>query len=423
MTHSAQLNQLLLKGIDTPKLHTLEVYRQGGGYSKLAEILARKQEDVIETVKASGLRGRGGAGFPTGLKWSFVPKDIFPRYLVVNADEGEPGTFKDRLLLHNNPHLLIEGIIHSSYALKAHIAFIYIRGEFFKEYLMLENAVNEAYEAGLLGENIAESGYNLDIVVHRGAGAYICGEESALLESLEGRRGNPKLKPPFPAVKGVYEKPTVINNVETICAVPYILKEGADAYRQYGTEKSPGTKIFCISGHVEKPGNYEVPLGFSLKDFIYDIAGGIKEGKKLKAVIPGGSSTPMLPADAIDIPLDYEALAAAGTMLGSGAIIVINEHTCIVKIVKRLIHFYRHESCGKCTPCREGTNWMATIYDRLEKGEGKEGDIELLLDICDNISFKSFCPLGDAAIGPVVSSIKHFRTEYEAHIAGNYCLD
>ncbi len=421
MTHSSQLNRILLKGIDTPQLHTLAVYQKSGGYSSLKEVLAKKEEEVIDIVKASGLRGRGGAGFPTGLKWSFVPKDVFPRYLVINADEGEPGTFKDRLLLHNNPHMLIEGIIYSSYALQVHTAFIYIRGEFFKEYLMVEDAVNEAYQAGLLGKDIAGTGFDLDVVVHRGAGAYICGEESALLESLEGRRGNPKLKPPFPAVKGVYEKPTVINNVETICAVPFILREGAEAYRQYGTEKSPGTKIFCISGHVEKPGNYEVPLGFSLKDFIYDIAGGVKDGQKLKAVIPGGSSTPMLPADAIDVALDYEALAGAGTMLGSGAIIVINEHTCIVKMVKRLIHFYKHESCGKCTPCREGTNWMAKIYDRLEKGEGKEGDIELLLDICDNISFKSFCPLGDAAVGPVVSSIKHFRDEYEAHIAGRHC--
>jgi len=424
VTAEKDLNTILLKDIEKPNLSSIAGYFETGGYKQVEKILNGHEPDqIIDIVKASGLRGRGGAGFPAGLKWSFIPKDVFPKYLVINADEGEPGTFKDRLLLYANPHLLIEGMIYSAYAIKSELAFVYLRGEFYNEAVAIAKAIEEAYEAGYLGQNIKGTGFNFDIIVQRGAGAYICGEESALLESIEGRRGHPKLKPPFPAVKGLYEQPTVINNVETICSIPFIVTEGAEAYKAYGTEKSAGTKIFCISGHVEKPGNYELPLGYSLKDLVYNIAGGIKGGRKLKAVIPGGSSTPMLPADQIDVALDYESLAAAGTMLGSGAVIVIDETTCIVKTVKRLVAFYKHESCGKCTPCREGTNWMMKIYDRLESGNGKEGDIELLEDICDNMSFKGFCPLADAAVGPVASSIKHFRHEYEAHIQGNYCKD
>ncbi len=414
--------KILLRNVGVPNSHTIEVYLQRGGYQALAKALKEyTPQQLVELVKASGLRGRGGAGFPAGVKWGFLPADVFPRYLVCNADEGEPGTFKDRVLIEHDPHGLIEGIIISSYACQVEHAFIYIRGEYAFGARRLQQAIDEAYAHGYLGKNILGSGYNLELTLHKGAGAYVCGEETALLTSLEGDRGHPKLKPPFPAQSGLYRKPTIINNVETLFNVPFIVERGAEWYRSFGTEKSPGIKLFCISGHVERPGVYELPLGTHLRTLIYDYAGGPLGGRPIKAIIPGGSSTPMLGADKIDVPLDYESVAAAGSMLGSGAVIVIGENTCIVSITERLAEFYRHESCGKCIPCREGTDWMYQILHRIEHGRGREEDLDLLLDICDNIAGKSFCPLGDAALGPVRSSIALFREEYLEHIRLGRC--
>jgi NADH-quinone oxidoreductase subunit F len=414
--------KILLRNVGVPNSHTIEVYLQRGGYQALAKALKEyTPQQLVELVKASGLRGRGGAGFPAGVKWSFLPADVFPRYLVCNADEGEPGTFKDRVLIEHDPHRLIEGIIISSYACQVEHAFIYIRGEYAFGARRLQQAIEEAYAHGYLGKNILGSGYNLELTLHKGAGAYVCGEETALLTSLEGDRGHPKLKPPFPAQSGLYRKPTIINNVETLFNVPFIVERGAEWYRSFGTERSPGIKLFCISGHVERPGVYELPLGTPLRTLIYEYAGGPLGGQAIKAIIPGGSSTPMLPADKIDVPLDYESVAAAGSMLGSGAVIVIGERTCIVSVTERLAEFYRHESCGKCIPCREGTDWMYQILHRIEHGRGREEDLDLLLDICDNIGGKSFCPLGDAALGPVRSSIGLFREEYLEHIRLGRC--
>lgn len=412
------MTQILLKNIDLEGLHTLPVYEKQGGYQSLKKAFAKKPEEVVEVVKASGLRGRGGAGFPTGLKWSFLAKDVFPRYLCCNADESEPGTCKDRVLLQKNPHMLIEGMILCAYACRIEVAYIYFRGEFYDVAARMDEALKEVYKKGYLGKNILGSGFNLEIHTHLGAGAYICGEESALLNSLEGRRGEPRLKPPFPAVQGLYSQPTIINNVETLCVVPYIVNEGAEKYAAIGTEKSKGTKLVSVSGHVERPGNYEVPLGTPTREIIYNLAGGIRNGNKLKAFIPGGSSVPMLPASMVDTPYDYEALAAAGTMLGSGALIVMDHTTNVVKEVLRLAGFYMHESCGKCAPCREGTRWMWQILSNIDNRRGQPGNIDLLSDICDNMSFKCFCPLGDAAIGPVMSSIKHFREDYEELLHG-----
>jgi len=413
---------ILLRNVGVPNSHEINVYVERGGYKVLPKALKEFQPPaLVDLVKRSGLRGRGGAGFPAGMKWSFLPKGVYPRYMVCNADEGEPGTFKDRVLIEQDPHGLIEGMIISCYACEINTAFIYIRGEYEFGAQRLERAVQQAYERGFLGKNILGSGYNLDIIVHRGAGAYICGEETGMLTSLEGDRGQPKLKPPFPASEGLYRKPTVINNVETLFNVPFIVERGAEWYTSMGTEKSPGIKLFSISGHVNKPGVYELPLGTPLKTLINDYAGGPLDGKLVKAVIPGGSSTPMLPAAQLDVNLDYEALANAGTMLGSGAVIVIGEGTCIVKAVERLAEFYRHEACGKCIPCREGTDWIYKILHRIEHGGGREEDLDLLLDICDSIGGKSFCPLGDAALGPVRSSIKHFRDEYLQHIREKRC--
>ena len=390
-------------------------YEEGGGYASLKKAFAQKPEDIIEAVKASGLRGRGGAGFPTGLKWSFLAKDVFPRYLCCNADESEPGTCKDRELLLKNPHLLIEGMILCSYACRIETAYIYMRGEFHDLNFIMEKALEEAYAKGYLGKNILGSGFNLEMYTHLGAGAYICGEESALLNSLEGGRGEPRMKPPFPAVEGLYSKPTVINNVETLCVVPYIVNEGAEKYAALGTEKSKGTKLVSVSGHVKKPGNYEVVLGTPTSELIYGLAGGIRNDNKLKAFIPGGSSVPMLPADQVDVPYDYESLAAAGTMLGSGALIVIDDSVNIVETTLRLISFYMHESCGKCTPCREGTRWLYQIVERIMQNKGQLEYIDKLEDICDNMAFKAFCPLADACVAPVVSSIRHFRSDYEEY--------
>ncbi|GAC1350042.1 MAG: NADH-quinone oxidoreductase subunit NuoF [Ktedonobacteraceae bacterium] len=416
---------IITKDIDAPGLDTLEGYRQHGGYQALEKALKEYQpDDVVEMVKKSGLRGRGGAGFPTGMKWGFLAKNDQRRYLCCNADESEPGTFKDRMLMEKNPHQLVEGVIITSYACRVGIAFIYVRGELAFAGRQIERAIEEAYAAGLVGKNILGSGYDLEVILHRGAGAYICGEESALMESLEGRRGYPRLKPPFPAVIGLYGGPTVINNCETLATVPAIVTHGAEWYASFGTVKSKGTRVFCLSGHVKNPGNYELPLGTPLRTLIYDeqYGGGMLNGKQLKAIIPGGSSTPILGADKLDTALDFEALVAAGSMLGSGGVVVMDEDTCIVGAVLRMTEFYRDESCGKCTPCREGTFWMTEIYERLEHGHGMQSDIDLLLDICDNIGGKSFCPLGDAAITPVASSIKLFREEYEYHVREGRCM-
>lgn len=412
------MQKVLTQNYGLKDSHTLAAYESTGGYGTLKELFATAPADVTEKVKASGLRGRGGAGFPTGLKWSFVPQDNpKPKYLCVNADESEPGTFKDRYLLELDPHRLLEGIIICSYAINCHHAYIYIRGEFVFPKERLEAAIAEAYAKGYLGKNILGSGYDLEVSVHRGAGAYICGEETALLNSLEGKRGMPRLKPPFPAVVGLFGCPTVVNNVETISALPFILTEGAKAYRQWGTEKSPGTKLFSVSGHVNQPGNHEVPLGYSLKKLIMEDCGGIRGGKKLKAVIPGGSSVPILPAkDALEVTLDYEALAEKGSMLGSGGVIVMDEDTCMVKALCNLAHFYAHESCGQCSPCREGTGWSHKILKRIVAGEGRLEDLDNLHRIADNMAGKTICVLADALAMPIWSYLKHFREEFEAYV-------
>ncbi len=416
--------KIVTKNIDVPGIDRIATYREHGGYEALSKALRDFQpDDLVEEVKKSGLRGRGGAGFATGVKWGFLPKESpKPRYLCVNCDESEPGTFKDRMLMELNPHLIVEGTIITSYATKVHHAFLYVRGELALAGRQLERAVQEAYGAGLLGKNILGSGFDLDVTVSRGAGAYICGEESALMESLEGKRGYPRLKPPFPALVGLYGGPTVINNAETIATVPAVVELGAETYAAYGTEKSKGTRLYCLSGHVNRPGNYELPLGTPLRTLIEDFGGGVRGGKKLKAVIPGGSSTPFLAPEHLDVPLDYESVAAAGSMLGSGGVVVLDEDTCIVGAVLRMTEFYRDESCGKCTPCREGTFWLVQLLDRLEAGHGKESDIALLADVCDNIAGKSFCPLGDAATMSIVSSIQLFRDEYLHHIHAHACL-
>jgi NADH-quinone oxidoreductase subunit F len=414
---------LLFKDIDTPNLTSLEVYRNGGGYQTIAEHLGKKTPDEItEVVKASGLRGRGGAGFPAGLKWSFVPKQSpRPRYLVCNADESEPGTFKDRELMEKNPHLLIEGMILAGYAIGAKVGYIYLRGEFETLQRVLDRALAEARAAKLLGADVGGRGVTFEIHTHLGAGAYICGEETALLSSLEGFRGQPRLKPPFPAVEGLYACPTIVNNVETLMNVPHIVRHGAAWYRQWGTEKSPGTKIFSVSGPVRRPGNYEVAMGLPLRRLIDEHCGGMRDGMKVKAVIPGGSSVPLLPASMLDTGLDFESMAAAGTLLGSGGVIVIDDQTCIVDALYNITRFYEHESCGKCTPCREGTYWMSEVFERLESGHGRERDIDLLADVADNILGKSFCALGDAAAMPVQGAIKHFRAEFEYHVQHRRC--
>ncbi len=416
---------VITKNIDVPGIDTLDGYREHGGYEALAKALDEYQpDDLVDMMKKSGLRGRGGAGFPTGMKWSFLAKNEKRRYLCCNADESEPGTFKDRMLMERNPHMLVEGVIITSYACRVTTAFIYVRGELAYAGRQVERAVEEAYAAGLIGKNILGSDFSLDIIVHHGAGAYICGEESSLMESLEGKRGYPRLKPPFPAVVGLYGGPTVINNCETLCTIPAIVKGGADWYASFGTEKSRGTRVFCLSGHVKKPGNYELPLGTPLRTLIYDerYGGGILGDRQLKAIIPGGSSTFLLGADKVDTPLDFEAIAAAGSMLGSGGVVVMHDDTCIVGAILRMTEFYRDESCGKCTPCREGTYWLTEVLERLEHGHGKDSDMALLLDICDNISGKSFCPLGDAATSCITSGIKLFRAEFDYHVKHGHCM-
>jgi NADH-quinone oxidoreductase subunit F len=397
----------------------IDVYLKTGGYEALRKTLREfKPDAVIDEVKKSALRGRGGAGFPTGMKWSFVPKQSRrPKYVVCNADESEPGTGKDRDLMRYDPHQMIEGMIITAYALGAPNNYIYIRGEYWYIKEILERAIAQAESRGFLGQNILDSGFKCKIYVHTGAGAYICGEETALLESLEGKRGHPRLKPPFPAVVGLYGGPTVVNNVETLSAVPWIILNGGDAYKALGTEKSGGTKLFTVSGHVARPGNYEVPMGYPLMKLINDDCGGIRDGRRLKAVIPGGSSVPILtPEECEKSNLDYESVAAAGSMLGSGGVIVMDETTDIFETTRNMTHFYKHESCGWCTPCREGTRWLMKVFERMHRYQGVPGDIELLYDLADKILFKSFCPLGDAAAMPVQSAVKKFRGDFERRI-------
>jgi NADH-quinone oxidoreductase subunit F len=406
---------------DEPDSFTLAAYQRHGGYQALPKALAMQPDQVIQTLKDSALRGRGGAGFPTGMKWGFIPQgDGKPHYLVVNADESEPGACKDMPTLLNNPQALIEGMIIACYAIRADTAFIYVRGEVLHVIRRLQHAVDEARAAGYIGENILGSDLSLDLVVHAGAGAYICGEETALLDSLEGFRGQPRLKPPFPAVAGLYACPTVVNNVESIATVPYILQYGAPEFARFGTEKSKGFGLFSLSGHVSTPGQYEAALGVTLRELL-DLAGGIRAGHRLKFWTPGGSSTPLFTDEHLDVPLDYESVAAAGSMLGTRSIQLFDETTCVVRVVLRWIEFYQHESCGKCTPCREGSFWVVQLLQRLEAGQGSEADLDKLLDICDNITGRAFCALGDSIQAPVGSSIKYFRDEYIDHLRIGGC--
>jgi len=401
-------------------LHRIEAYLDRGGYAALKKALAEmKPDEVHEEVRKAGLRGRGGAGFPAGVKWGFIPKGTDkPRYLCVNADEGEPGTFKDRYILSHDPHLLIEGIVLASYAVGIHAAYVYIRGEYEMIARRLEQAIDEARRAGFLGRNILGSGFDLEIVVHRGAGAYVCGEETALLESLEGKRGNPRLKPPFPAAVGLFQCPTVINNVETLANVPFIIRNGASWFLDLGLPKDGGTRIFSVSGAVAKPGVIELPSGTSLREIIFTHAGGMKDGRKLKAVIPGGMSSPILRADEIDVRMDVDSVAAAGSMLGSGGIIVIADDTPILQVLRKVAAFYAHESCGQCTPCRLGTSWIHKIVERMAAGRGAAGDVDGLLRLAANIQGRTLCPLGDAAAMPVAAIARKFRAELESGLEG-----
>jgi NADH-quinone oxidoreductase subunit F len=414
---------VLLKDVQDKTLLTIEDYLQVGGFQALKRVLREmKPDQVIEEVKKSGLRGRGGAGFPTGMKWSFIPKNIDkPKYMVVNSDESEPGTCKDRVIIEKNPFLLLEGIAISSYAIGAHSCYLYIRGEYYDQAMILKDPIEDAYQHGYFGKNILGSSYDLDIYLHRGAGAYICGEETGLLESLEGKKGWPRLKPPFPAVSGLYGCPTVVNNVETLAAVVRIIQKGGDWYASLGTPKNGGTRLFCVSGHINKPGTYELPMGTPLRTIIYDVCGGIRDGKKLKAVIPGGSSVPVLTADEIDVKMDFDSVAAIGSMLGSGGVVVMNEETCMVKALLRISKFYAHESCGQCTPCREGTTWLKKALQRVYAGEARQEDLDHLLDIAFNMMGTTICALSDAAAMPVRSYIQKFRSEFEYHVKNKGC--
>ena len=397
---------------DIEGIKGLDVYRKNEGYKGLEKALAMAPSDLIDLVKASGLRGRGGAGFPTGMKWSFVPNNTGkPKYLCVNCDESEPGTCKDREMVEELPHQLVEGIVIACHAVGIENAYIYIRGEMLEGYEALEQAVKEAYDADLLGDNVMGKGIRCHVVVHRGAGAYICGEESALLSSLEGERGFPRLKPPFPAVEGLYACPTVVNNVETLSTLPSILRKGAQWYSSLGTEKSKGTRVICLSGHVNRPGNYEIELGTTMREVIYELGGGVLGGD-LKAIIPGGASAPILTKQHLDVACDFESIGQAGSMAGSGAIVIINDQTCIVKVCLNLDQFFEEESCGKCTPCREGTRWLVDILTRIVRGQGQPDDVPLLNDICHNLKGRSFCPLGDSATSCITSAFKYFPEEF-----------
>jgi NADH-quinone oxidoreductase subunit F len=415
--------KILLRHEVVEGLHRLSVYESDGGYVAARKTLTElTPQQVIDAVKDSGLRGRGGAGFPTGMKWGFLPADShLPRYLCVNADESEPGTFKDRQIIERNPHLLIEGTLLSAYAIQSRTAYIYIRGEFANGAKVLEEAIAEAYGAGHLGRNIYGKGYDLDVYVHRGAGAYICGEETGLIESLEGKRAYPRVKPPFPATYGVFGSPTIVNNVETLACVPVILQRGAAWFKAIGPERSPGPKLYCVSGHVKRPGVYELPMGTNLREIIYEHAGGIAADKQVKAVIPGGSSVPVLTAAELDVAMDFDSVAKAGSLLGSCGIIVMDEDTCMVRALRIISHFYHHESCGQCTPCREGTGWLESLLTRLEEGGARPNDLDLLLQVADNMMGNTVCVLADAAAMPTQSFVKKFRSEFEEHVRLGGC--
>jgi NADH-quinone oxidoreductase subunit F len=423
MSATLQETKILSARWDRPDGNTLDGYLATGGYEALRKALSMQPDDIIEIVKEANLRGRGGAGFPAGLKWSFIPKDRRPSYIVCNFDEGEPGTFKDRELVERDPHQMIEGMAIASVAIGAHEMYIFCRGEFAYAGRILERAIAEAMEKGYLGKGILGSDYDLDCILVRGAGAYICGEETALLEAIEGRRGQPRLRPPFPATHGLFNLPTVVNNVETFACVPHIISRGAEWFRSLGTEKAPGTKIFSISGDVEKPGNYEVPFGTSARDLIEGFAGGVKGGKALKAFTPGGaSSTPFFGPEELDVGMDWESVQEAGSLLGTGAIIVFGEDRCMVRAAHRYIGFYAHESCGKCTPCREGTYWLEQTLRRFEAGGGREDDLPILLDVANSIPGRSFCALGDFSAAPVTSTVKRWEADFRKHIgSGGGC--
>jgi NADH-quinone oxidoreductase subunit F len=417
------MTHILLRELDIPGIDDIEVYLANGGYEGLRKAVTEHTPDeVIDLVKASGLRGRGGAGFPTGTKWSFVPKDIFPKYVTVNADESEPGTFKDRQLMENNPQQVIEGSLICAYAIQAETVYIYIRGEYWDIADGLDEAIERAREHGFVGENILGSDWSCQLYTHRGAGAYICGEETALLESLEGKRGQPRIRPPFPAVAGLYAKPTVINNIETLSNLPFILDKGVDAYREFGTEDSPGTKIFCLSGHVNHPGNYELPLGgeTTLRKLIFELGGGTPSGLPVKAILPAGASAAVMPAtdEVLDTPLTYESLKPFGTSLGSASVIILDESVNMAWAASKMIHFFSHESCGQCTPCREGTYWLRRLYERLEKGEIDLADVDTMNSVAAQMVGKCICALGDFAANPVMATIKHFKDDYEQIAAG-----
>jgi len=417
----SKLTPVLSANWDEADSFTITAYKRNGGYTAITKALGMPADEVIQLVKDSGLRGRGGAGFPTGNKWGFIPQgDNKEHYFVVNADESEPGTCKDTPLMMANPHVLIEGIIIGSYAIRANYAFIYIRGEVAHVVRRVQQAIEDAYAAGLLGKNILGKGFDLELVLHVGAGAYICGEETALLDSLEGFRGQPRLRPPFPAIAGLYAKPTVVNNVESVASVPAIINNGVTWFTAMGTEKSKGFTLYSLSGHVNNPGQFEAPLGITLRQLL-DIAGGVRNGHKLKFWTPGGSSTPIFTDAHLDVPLDYEGVAAAGSMLGTKALQIFDETTCIVRAVLRWTEFYKHESCGKCTPCREGTWWLVQVLKDLEAGKGSEADLDKLLDLCDNIMGRSFCALADGAASPIISSLQYFRQEYLDHLAAGQC--
>ncbi len=416
------MEPVLTRFVREPNGHTLDFYVKNGGYKALKKALGMQPNDIIDVVTKAGLRGRGGAGFPTGLKWKFVLKDTpLPKYIACNADESEPGTFKDHVLMERNPHLLFEGCLIGCYAIGAKVAYIYIRGEFHHVQRVLEAQIEAARQAGYIGTNILGTGFDCEIYVHRGAGAYEAGEETALLESLEGKRAQPRIKPPFPAVAGLYGAPTAVNNVETLCNVPAIITSGPEWYASLGPEKNGGPKLYCVSGHVKRPGVYEATMKTTLREIIYDMAGGPRDGHTIKAVIPGGSSVPILLPNQLDIPASFDEVAKAGSMLGSAAIIVMDETTCMVWAAENLLHFYRHESCGKCTPCREGTDWLYKILRRLESGEGAMSDIDLLTNVAGNIAGKTLCPFGDAAAAPALTAVKHFRAEFEAHVREGRC--
>jgi NADH-quinone oxidoreductase subunit F len=414
--------KILTRRFGLPNSQSIDTYLANDGYKAFEKALGMSPDEIIGEVKASGLRGRGGAGFPTGMKWSFVPKQSAkPKYIVVNGDEAEPGTCKDRLLIEYDPHQLIEGVLIAGLAVGAHQGYVYIRGEYRYLQTIMDRAIEEAYARGYLGENILGRGLAFHLATHSGAGAYECGEESALLESLEGKRGNPRIRPPFPAVAGAYQSPTILNNVETFCAVPPIILQGGAYFAGLGTPKNGGTRLFCLSGHINKPGVYELPMGFNLMRMINEVGGGMRGGKKLKAVIPGGSSCPVLKADECDLAMDFDTLAKANSMLGSGGVVIMDEDTCMVGAALRIMRFYAHESCGWCIPCREGTTWLRKLLQRFHDGMGQKSDIVLIGDLSKNMLGRTFCPLGDAAALPTISIVEKWRDEFEAHLDGKPC--